>query len=85
MQNAVDWARARWAQLRRDVWDDPSIGPVAGILLSALALLIVWLTIEYAPGAADCVPCGCGVARLGEALRALRRADAACSRRRRRG
>jgi len=49
----VDWAKARWAQFRKDVWDDPSIGPVAGILLSGLAGLIAWLTIEYAPGAVD--------------------------------
>lgn len=53
MQNAADWSRARWAQFRRDVWDDASISPVAGIMLSVLAALIVWLTIEYAPGAAE--------------------------------
>ena len=52
MQNALDWSKARWTAFRKDVWDDPSIGPVAGILLSMLAALIAWLTIEYAPGAA---------------------------------
>lgn len=53
MQKAWDWAKSRWAQFRKDVWDDPSIGPVAGILLSVLAVLIVWLTIVYAPGAVE--------------------------------
>lgn len=52
MQNALDWSKARWAEFRKDVWEDPSIGPVAGILLSMLAALIAWLTMEYAPGAA---------------------------------
>jgi|GEM_PF-1412970 len=52
MQKAVDWAKARLAEFRKDVWDDASIGPVAGVLLSVLAGLITWLTIEYAPGAA---------------------------------
>lgn len=53
MQKAAAWLEARWTQCRKDVWDDASIGPVAGILLSVLAALIVWLTSEYAPGAVD--------------------------------
>lgn len=52
MGSTIDWAKARWAQFRKDVWDDASIGPFAAVLLSILAGLIVWLTIEYAPGAA---------------------------------
>lgn len=52
MRKAVAWVKARWTEFLKDVWDDASIGPVAGVLLSVLAGLIVWLTIEYAPGAA---------------------------------
>ena len=51
MQAASVWVAAQWRQLRKDVWDDASIRPTAGILLTALVGLIVWLTIEYAPGA----------------------------------
>lgn len=53
MQKALERTKARWAQFKNDVWNDASIGPVAGILLSTLAVLIVWLTIEYAPGAVE--------------------------------
>lgn len=45
------WIVARARQLRRDVWDDPEIGPVSGLLLTALTALVVWLTLEYAPSA----------------------------------
>lgn len=42
-----------WTTFSRDVWRDPTIRPFTAVLLSALVLLIAWLTIEYAPEAAE--------------------------------
>lgn len=35
------------ARFKRDVWDEPTIRPVAAVLLTALAAIIVWLTAQY--------------------------------------
>jgi hypothetical protein len=46
MQNALDWSQVRWTAFRKDVRDDPSSGPVAGILLSLLATLLTWAAVN---------------------------------------
>ena len=56
----MDWflakLRPRWAQFKRDVFDDPTIRPVGATILSALAALIVWLTATYAPAGGEISP-----------------------------
>jgi hypothetical protein len=48
-------ALARWDRTRfvRDVFVEPSIGPVAAWLISGLVTLVAWLTQQYAPGAIE--------------------------------
>lgn len=40
--------RSHWANFKRDVWEDPTIRPIAALLLTGLATLIGFLTHEYA-------------------------------------
>lgn len=42
-----------WTLLKQDVWEYPSIGALSGALLSALGLLLIWLTATYAPSAVE--------------------------------
>lgn len=46
MQNALDWSQVHWTAFRKDVRDDPSFGPVAGILLSLLVPLLAWVAVN---------------------------------------
>lgn len=45
--------RSFWANFWRDVFAEPSIGPVTAWLVGGLVALVAWLTVSYAPGAVE--------------------------------